>query len=217
MVSLFLSWPRGRRHTECGMGNLPSSNSNSWSNSKLLRFSGSYLEDLFLRRASQSGSGRAVDGPATVYLCSSVEVSFCGGGQVRKKAETNYTGTAPGFVNFMVYVDVAWPGDVQQNLGVASCRCKLWPSGCWGQKTRKFRPPAWKGKAGRNSTRRGPPPALVLAPVPGKSAVWGAWDRVVLERTSDRGCVQVSLCLKSRGLYSPLPCPLIATCCFVCF
>jgi hypothetical protein len=48
---------------------LASSNSNSWSSSKLLRFSASYLDDLFLRRASQSGNGLAVEGPATVYLC----------------------------------------------------------------------------------------------------------------------------------------------------
>ena len=55
---------------------LPSSNSNSWSSSKLLRFSGSYLDDLFLRRASQSGSGLAVDGPATVYLRPRVSDTF---------------------------------------------------------------------------------------------------------------------------------------------
>lgn len=59
----------GREENRGGQcGNAPSSNSNSCSNSKLLRLSASYLEDLFLRRASQSGSGRAVDGPATVYL-----------------------------------------------------------------------------------------------------------------------------------------------------
>jgi hypothetical protein len=66
------------------------------------------LEDLFLRRASQSGNGRAVDGPATVYLRSSVSVSFAKVFRLYEiRKENNYTGTAPGFVNFMVDVDVA--------------------------------------------------------------------------------------------------------------
>ena len=102
-----LAYRGPQAHKQNG-GDLPSSNSNSCSSSKLFRFSASYLEDLFLRRASQSGSGRAVDGPATVYLRSSVSISFAqSSGFTEKRRENNYTGTAPGFVNFMVDVDVA--------------------------------------------------------------------------------------------------------------
>ena len=109
------------------------------------------MADLFLLRASQSGKGLAVDGPAMVYLG---VVQYNSSQKYFFNRET-YTGTAPGFVNFMA-VDVDGP----RTSPISQCRALAVkalgrPSpGAWrGRKSATFWRWAIKGRRGVEATK----------------------------------------------------------------
>jgi hypothetical protein len=158
---------------------LPSSNSNSCRSSKLLRFSGSYFEDLFLRRASQSGRGRAVDGPATVYLPLGQRL-LC------QKWHLNQPLTQ----GLSRDLSTSWCPDVdvpEYRMSEFASR-KLWPS--WGR-NQKVSTAHLEREGGENLPgSKGPGPAPRFSA--GKVRQSGTWKRSQSESIGECGAISTS-------------------------